>query len=214
MGTLKLSNSSGNFVALEPPSSIASDVTLTLPNTDGDASQFLQTNGSGALTWATPTDTNTGLTWLTHSSLGSSSSVTVTLPDANSNYILVGILGSSVSTTATEPVAIRVGNGSIETSGYAYGVSQGTNLKQEDNGDRFNLMPETVSAAGNEFTGTVTMIKTGGGWIMSSALGGTDGSAYSGVGGCLYNATGSIDRVQILTNTGTFDSGQIKVGYA
>ena len=58
------------------------------------------------------------------------------------------------------------------------------------------------------------MIKAGGGGIMSSTLGGSSGSVYTNVGGCLYNATGSIDRVQILTNSGTFDSGQIKVGYA
>tara|TARA_R110002110_G_scaffold352209_1_gene562248 strand:- start:1487 stop:2290 length:804 start_codon:yes stop_codon:yes gene_type:complete len=35
-----------------PPHSAAASYTLTFPNNDGDASQFLQTNGSGVLTWA------------------------------------------------------------------------------------------------------------------------------------------------------------------
>jgi hypothetical protein len=35
-----------------PPHSAAATYTLTLPNNDGDANQFLQTNGSGTLTWA------------------------------------------------------------------------------------------------------------------------------------------------------------------
>lgn len=41
-----------NYVALRAPSSIAANVTWTLPNADGLAGQYLQTNGSGSLTWA------------------------------------------------------------------------------------------------------------------------------------------------------------------
>ena len=37
-----------------PPHSAGASYTLTFPNNDGDASQFLQTNGSGVLTWAAP----------------------------------------------------------------------------------------------------------------------------------------------------------------
>ena len=53
---LRLKNSSGNFIALDAPSSIATDVTLTLPNTDGDANQVLTTDGAGALSWAASTE--------------------------------------------------------------------------------------------------------------------------------------------------------------
>ena len=35
-----------------PPHSASASYTLTLPNNDGDANQFLQTNGSGVTTWA------------------------------------------------------------------------------------------------------------------------------------------------------------------
>ena len=35
-----------------PPHSASASYTLTFPNNDGDASQFLQTNGSGVMTWA------------------------------------------------------------------------------------------------------------------------------------------------------------------
>jgi len=44
--------SGSNYVALRAPSSIAANVTWTLPNADGLAGQFLQTNGSGSLVWA------------------------------------------------------------------------------------------------------------------------------------------------------------------
>ena len=45
----------GGSVSLSAPNSTTSnaDVTLTLPPNDGDASQYLQTDGSGGLSWQT-----------------------------------------------------------------------------------------------------------------------------------------------------------------
>ena len=43
---------SSNFVALQAPSTIASNFTLTLPTTDGVANQALITDGSGNLSFA------------------------------------------------------------------------------------------------------------------------------------------------------------------
>jgi len=55
MSAIKLNaDSGGGSVALKGPASTTSNaaVQLTLPQNDGDASQYLQTNGSGTLTWA------------------------------------------------------------------------------------------------------------------------------------------------------------------
>ena len=41
-----------NYIALQAPAAIASNVTLTLPNADGSNGQTLTTDGSGNLTWA------------------------------------------------------------------------------------------------------------------------------------------------------------------
>lgn len=54
---LRLKNSSGNYVELNAPSSIATDFGLTLPVNDGDSGQYLQTNGTGTLSWQTITST-------------------------------------------------------------------------------------------------------------------------------------------------------------
>jgi hypothetical protein len=43
-----------NYIALAAPSSVASNVTFTLPNADGTSGQVLQTNGSGVLSFTTP----------------------------------------------------------------------------------------------------------------------------------------------------------------
>ena len=46
---------SSNWVALQAPATITSNVTWTLPATDGTNNQVLKTNGSGTLSWTTPT---------------------------------------------------------------------------------------------------------------------------------------------------------------
>ena len=58
MSNLNFLHSGGNKVTLSAPdSNPSSDLTLKLPQADGSNGQFLKTNGSGALSFATPTDT-------------------------------------------------------------------------------------------------------------------------------------------------------------
>tara|TARA_R100000654_G_scaffold40642_2_gene66718 strand:+ start:1713 stop:2723 length:1011 start_codon:yes stop_codon:yes gene_type:complete len=54
-GTLQLncSQNSHGIKLKSPPHSASASYTLTFPTTDGNADEFLQTNGSGTLTWAT-----------------------------------------------------------------------------------------------------------------------------------------------------------------
>ena len=53
-GDLRLQDSTGGeYIAIQAPATVASNVTLTLPADDGDADQALVTNGSGVLSWTT-----------------------------------------------------------------------------------------------------------------------------------------------------------------
>ena len=53
-GDLRFADSdSSNYVAFQAPSTVASNLTWTLPATDGSSSQVLTTNGSGTLSWST-----------------------------------------------------------------------------------------------------------------------------------------------------------------
>jgi hypothetical protein len=45
---------SSNWLAFQAPSTVVSNITWTLPATDGTNGQVLQTNGTGTLSWATP----------------------------------------------------------------------------------------------------------------------------------------------------------------
>ena len=50
---------SSNYVAFQAPATVSSNVTWTLPATDGSANQYLKTNGSGVLSWATDSTSDT-----------------------------------------------------------------------------------------------------------------------------------------------------------
>lgn len=63
-GDLRLADSdSSNWVALQAPATVASNVTWTLPSADGTSGQFLSTNGTGTLSWASQSSSG-GMTLL------------------------------------------------------------------------------------------------------------------------------------------------------
>ena len=50
-------NDNSNHLGIRAPQSIGTNYTLTLPDNDGNPSQFLQTDGNGVLSWATQQST-------------------------------------------------------------------------------------------------------------------------------------------------------------
>jgi hypothetical protein len=99
-----------NYVALKAPASVASDLTFTLPATDGTSGQALVTNGSGVLSFA-----SAGTSWQSVKTSGftavagegypcntTSSSFTVTLPASPSvgNYIQIVDYAGTFDTNA------------------------------------------------------------------------------------------------------------------
>ena len=61
MSELNLTHSNGNKVKLTTPDTLAADKTFKLPGADGSAGQFLQTDGSGALSFGTASGFVTGM---------------------------------------------------------------------------------------------------------------------------------------------------------
>jgi len=82
---------SSNWVAFQAPSTVASNVTWTLPATDGTAGQVLSTNGSGTLSWGTPGSSATRTTF--------NSSGTWSKPSTGT-FALVTIWGGGGGSTA------------------------------------------------------------------------------------------------------------------
>jgi hypothetical protein len=67
-----------NYVAIKAPDNLAATYTLTLPANDGDASQYLQTDGSGTLSWATVSGASAPLTLASGTITDPSTALTIT----------------------------------------------------------------------------------------------------------------------------------------
>jgi hypothetical protein len=152
-GDLRLGDAdTSNFVALQAPATVTSNVTWTLPATDGTGGQVLSTNGTGTLSWATagasPTLQNayTGGATIT---TASSTPITFTL---TSGGFTVGGAGATTLGNNTGTVAVDSTSWDISTAGVASGLTGLTSTG-------------TVSLGNN--TGTAAVDSTS--WDISTA---------------------------------------------
>ena len=83
-----------NYVGLKAPASLSADLTYTLPSADGTSGQFLSTNGSGVLSFATASVTGISTT---------ATGTVLTLSDSN---ILFGKGGYFAEQTLTDGATI------------------------------------------------------------------------------------------------------------
>jgi len=83
---------SSNWVAFQAPATVASNVTWTLPATDGTNLQALSTNGSGTLSWQAPSIS------ITNNTIDSSTHF-VTLTTATTDTNITGLRRSSTGMT-------------------------------------------------------------------------------------------------------------------
>lgn len=148
------------FVGLQAPTSITVDRTYVLPGTDGSAGQFLRTNGSGTLTWAstagpgggTPAGGLTGQIQFNDSeSFAGNAGLTF---NANSQLL------SAPNTTMTGAVNMTATDESISTSSGVLQISGGAAItKQLNVGGAVNRFIGNTNATS---TTTGTVIVTGG----------------------------------------------------
>ena len=80
-GALRLADlDSSNYIGIKAPNTLASNVTYTLPSSDGSSNQVLSTNGSGTLSWAsvsaTPGGSNTYIQFNNSGAFGGSANLT------------------------------------------------------------------------------------------------------------------------------------------
>ena len=210
-GDLRLADSdSSNWVAFQAPATVSSNVTWTLPATDGTNGQSLQTNGSGALSWATVT----GVQMTLATAVASTSGTSIDFTGIPSWVKRVTVMFDGVSTNGTSNFMIRLGTSSgIEATGYAGSSSQ--------NGAGNAASNETTGIgirAGNTATtlhGLATICLIGSNaWAVSYNFGRSD-TPEMVLGGFSKTLSGTLDRIRITTANGTdtFDAGTINIMY-
>jgi hypothetical protein len=220
---VKLNGSSSGSVELNAPANTTSgaDVVLTLPVNDGDSGQYLQTNGSGALSWQTVASSDP-FHWTTTS--GSAvTSIDFTIP-TNARQVTVAYHKwdpGNYSANSNNRLIIRFGTGAtptFKTSGYRI-------MSANNNNTSYGI-------ATNNYSGISTYL-----WQANAAESGTFIFSRAGAntwhvtgrtnmleaGFTLYDATvgGYFDlgdnptavRLTTIAESVNFTSGDFSVGY-
>jgi hypothetical protein len=206
-----------NYVALKAPASVASDLTFTLPATDGTNGQVLSTNGSGVLSFTTP---SSGISWQSSVKTSgftavagegyfcdtTSSAFTVTLPaspTAGQQVALVDYAG----TFDTNKITLGRNGNKIE------GSSSDKMLSTERKAVQLVYIDATqgwlVSSAGNETATAIDpltysveyLVVAGGGG------GGNDVGGGGGAGGLLSNTFSATPSVSYTITVGAGGAG-------
>jgi hypothetical protein len=223
-GDLRLADSdNSNWVALQAPATVASNLTLTAPAADGTADQALVTDGAGALSFAD----RSRLVQRTAVNPTSGPSVDFTSIPSWVKRISVSLV--NISTNGTSAEIIRVGTSSgFVTSGYEATTSfivTGTTSGASSSPNGFNLMGQNASTASNQLSGRVVIDLVGvfSGltyWACSGvisridSLSGTPTYFQKFIAGQI-GLSGTLDRIQLTTLVGTaaFDGGLVNIIY-
>ena len=216
---LRLNGSSSGYVELEVQAAAGND-TRTLPDGGGSSGQYLQTNGSGGLSWQTVTDTTTNLTRST--SVNTTSGTSVDFTDVPSNVRRITLMYDQISFATSTNWQVQLGDsGGFETSGYysssGYAFYNATAYSQ---GYQTGFVFAN-SAIGFGSSGRLVMENLGGNtWVHNSisACGSinsatTNWATFMSAGTKTLSDTLTQIRLTTISGTSTFDNGQVNVLY-
>jgi hypothetical protein len=197
-----------NWVALQAPATVASNLVWTLPATDSTSTQALVSNGSGALSWATYATVLATEVTLTNQTVVEFLSI----PSWARRIIM---LFDAVSTSGTSEWLIQLGDsGGFETTGYlGSGVRIAGGAITHSSSTVGFALPNNVAA--NSLAGAVNIHHmTGNTWCATGSIGGTTNTALLTSGSKTTSA--ALDRIRLTTvnGTDTFDAGTLNISYA
>lgn len=160
-GDLRLADAdSSNWVAFQAPATVSSNVTWTLPATDGTANQALVTNASGQLSWSTERVTVTDET--------ASSNVYYPLLYPQASYASAGQRLDAVSVSSTK-ILFQPSTGTIFSAIHTGGTSSGANLvlRSTTNATKGYVYIDETTASTSVNTGA---LRVGGGVGIAGTL--------------------------------------------
>ena len=201
---------SSNWVALQAPAAVATNLTLTLPSADGTADQALITNASGVLSFASRARL------VRNAGISSTSGTSIDFVDIPSWARRITVMLLAVSTNGTSGVQIQLGDsGGIETTGYS---TSGTAITGTNTCGISTFTSGFVmlgSLAGASRSGAIVFNNIiGNYWV---AIGNMDeqGSGQAGYTQGFKELSATLDRVRVTTINGTdaFDAGFVNIIY-
>ena len=210
--TLKLNGSTDGSVSIDAPADTSpsgTDVTLTLPTSAGSSGQYLQTNGTGTLSWADETTSN-----LTRSTaVASTSGTSIAFESLPTGIRRITLMLAGVSTNGSSHLTVQLGDsGGYETSGYTGKVTDNyQNYAAFSEGFRIVF---DIGATHVEH-GALTLDNIDGNtWVCTGKMARSDGSNLYYFAGS-KSLSAECDRIRLTTATGTptFDAGTVNIIY-
>jgi hypothetical protein len=201
---------SSNWVALQAPTTVASNLTLTVPAADGTADQVLVTDGAGALSFASRSRLVRG------TSVATTSGTSIDFTSIPSWVRRITFSLDGVSTSGVSPVQIQLGDsGGVETSGYFGG---GATISLPPTAPSYTsyssgFVVPGVTAADARF-GFLTLVNSGDNtWVASGTF--DNSGSYAGYSQGAKALSATLDRVRLTTinGTDTFDGGATNIIY-
>ena len=217
--SLRLNGSTSGYVELDAPAAAGSN-TLVLPDGNGTSGKFLQTDGNGVLTWATPVDTTSNITYSTVQSTASGSTG-IEFTDVPTGVKKITVIFDDVSTdTASSIIRIELSTGGTYlTSGYtSTSIRAQAGAVSGDDSLTTGLLVGQLDNNGRTFTGAVTIYNvTGNRWLSSGTCVSTAVSYKdrAWMSGGFIDVGGAIDKLRVVGHGSAYnwDNGQINVMY-
>ena len=223
MSELNLTHSNGNKVKLTTPDTLATNKTFKLPGADGSSGQFLKTDGSGALSFATALTTQSPTyTEYSTQTVGGANSYAITIT-GDPKVFEVSLFEIRHGNAAN--IMYRLSNSSAETSSAYFDISTYHQAGSTDTCTRgYNqgqgcLVNYDFTGADNLMTGKATFTKVNTGLYTFSAIynmrfhpdnGGNGQYILTSTGH--VNNTSAVTQFRIFTSNGAnFTSGTINV---
>ena len=218
MSELNFTHSNGNKVKLTTPDTLAANKTFKLPGADGSAEQVLKTDGSGALSFATP------VTWTTAASFDCASANPSDLVATGlTNPQVIMYVFHEMKHSASSRCIMRIGSSSgYQTGGYfdigtyrTSGAADPTSTRGHNQGQWYPLDYNFTNAT-NLYSGKIVLTRTFNRWSYVTHC----DVSYSGSNtqyelfwrGHNRDFSSSLDRVNMYNDGGgTFTSGYVTI---
>ena len=218
MSELNFTHSNGNKVKLTTPDTLAANKTFKLPGADGSSNQAMVTNGSGALSFATPTS------WTTAASFdcASANPSAIEVTGLNNPQVVMYVF-HELKHSASSRNHMQIGNDSTgyQASGYfdigTYRAAGGTETSTRGhNQSQWYPLDYNFTVNTNLYSGKIVLTRTFNRWSYETSC----DVSYSGSNtqydimwrGHNRNFSSALNRIKLINDAGgTFNSGYVTI---
>ena len=218
MSEVNFTHPNGNKVKLTTPDTLAANRTFKLPNADGSSNQAMVTNGSGALSFATPTS------WTTAASFdcASANPSAIEVTGLNNPQVVMYVF-HELKHSASSYNKMQIGNDSTgyQASGYfdigIYRQAGGSETSTRGhNQAQWYPLEYNFGNATNLYSGKIVLTRTFNRWIYESnfevSYSGSNTQYESSWRGHNRDFSGVFQRIKLFNNGGgTYSSGHVTI---